>query len=78
MAIGEKFDVSGLDDTATARRDHYTNAQNWVAKGEENLLRNIPEVWAGAVEMLYGANMISEQVDPTTLYTHALLEQALA
>ncbi|MGI3166932.1 ABC transporter substrate-binding protein [Pseudooceanicola sp. 200-1SW] len=76
--IGEKFDVSGLDVAETARKDLYTNARNWVAKGEDNLLRNIPEVWEGAVEMLHEAGMISQAVDPTTLYTNALLEQALA
>ncbi|KAA2315078.1 myristoyl transferase [Pseudooceanicola sediminis] len=78
QAIGGKFDVSGLDDVETARSDLYTNAQNWVAKGDENLLRNVPEVWASAVEMLFEAGMITKQVDPTTLYTNDLLESALA
>jgi NitT/TauT family transport system substrate-binding protein len=78
QAIGGKFDVSGLDDVETARSDLYTNARNWVARGDDNLLRNVPEVWASAVDMLFEAGMITKQVDPTTLYTNALLESALA
>lgn len=77
-AIAGKFSVNGLDDREIARVDLATNAQNWVARGEENLLRNIPEVWANAVSLLHGAGMIGEAVDPATLYTNGPLEQALA
>ncbi|MBU2935207.1 MULTISPECIES: ABC transporter substrate-binding protein [Pacificibacter] len=75
--IGSMHDVNGLSDIETAKRDLATNAQNWMAKGEENLLRNIPDVWAGAAEMLHGQGMIGKAVDPTTLYTNALLDEAL-
>lgn len=75
--IGSLYDVSGLDNPETAREDLYVNAQNWIAKGEENLLRNVPEVWKEAATMLHDAGMIGEAIDPTTLYTNDLLEKAL-
>ncbi|MDO6457585.1 ABC transporter substrate-binding protein [Celeribacter halophilus] len=75
--IGSMHDVNGLSDMETAKRDLATNAQNWLAKGEENLLRNIPDVWSNAVSMLHGQGMIGEAVDPKTLYTNALLDEAL-
>jgi len=76
--IGSSHDVRGLDDVAVARQDLATNAKNWVAKGEANLLRNIPEVWADAVPTLHAAGIIGSSPDPETLYTNALLERALA
>lgn len=76
--IGGSFDVSGLNNMETAQLDLRTNSQNWVAKGEANLLRSVPEVWENAVDLLSSAGMIDTAVDPTTLYTNALLDQALS
>ncbi|WP_220443710.1 ABC transporter substrate-binding protein [Paracoccus luteus] len=77
-AIVEKYDVSGADDLEAARRDLGANAENWMAKGTGNLLRNVPEVWAGAVQLLHDAGMIDSAPDAETLYTNALLDRALA
>ena len=60
-----------------AKEDLATNAQNWISKGEENLLRNIPEVWGNAVSLLDSAGMIDTRPDPTSLYTNMPLERAL-
>ncbi|WP_220154603.1 hypothetical protein [Paracoccus pantotrophus] len=49
-----------------------------MARGPENLLRNVPEIWAHAVETLHRADMLDAAPDPTTLYTNALLERAVA
>ncbi|OWJ77164.1 MULTISPECIES: ABC transporter substrate-binding protein [Haematobacter] len=76
--IATRFDVLGTADRGAAREDLYANAQNWIAKGSENVLRNVPEVWANAVSMLGEAGMIKKPVDPTSLYTNALLDRALA
>lgn len=76
-AIGGKFEVNGLNDMETAKLDLASNAANWIAKGEENLLRNIPEVWDNAVSLLADAKLINARPDATTLYTNALLEKAL-
>ncbi|MEQ8921492.1 MAG: ABC transporter substrate-binding protein [Marinovum algicola] len=77
QAIGSKHSVNGLDDMQVAKEDLATNAQNWISKGEENLLRNIPEVWGNAVSLLDSAGMIDTRPDPTSLYTNMPLERAL-
>jgi NitT/TauT family transport system substrate-binding protein len=76
-AIAGKFGVNGLKDMETAKADLAANARNWAAKGQENLLRNIPEVWDNAVELLSGAGLIASKPDPKSLYTNTLLEKAL-
>ncbi|UFM67013.1 ABC transporter substrate-binding protein (plasmid) [Paracoccus sp. MA] len=73
-----KFTISGASDAELAKRDLETNARNWMARGPENLLRNVPEIWAHAVETLHRADMLDAAPDPTTLYTNALLERAVA
>lgn len=75
--IGEKHDVTGLNNLETAQKDLRANAQNWAAQGNENLLRNVPEVWERAVELLAGAGLIDRKVPATQLYTNDLLDQAL-
>lgn len=76
-AIGQSFQISGLDDMALARRDLAQNAEAWIAKGRNNLLRNVPELWAGAIKLMREAEMIKSSPDPASLYTNALLEKAL-
>jgi NitT/TauT family transport system substrate-binding protein len=76
-AIGDKYDVPGLQNTDTALKDLRANAENWASKGEENLLRNVPEIWERAVELLAGAKLIDKAVPATELYTNDLLDQAL-
>ena len=77
-AIASGHEVNGMADLETARVDLATNAQNWIAKGEENLLRNIPAVWDNAVATLHQSGMIKAAPDPASLYTNALLDKALA
>ncbi|WP_269429289.1 ABC transporter substrate-binding protein [Paracoccus halophilus] len=50
--IGEKHDVSSLKNTETATRDLRANAENWAAKGQQNILRNVPEIWERATKLL--------------------------
>ncbi len=75
--IGKSFEIGGLDDMALAKRDLQGNAQSWIAKGRENLLRHVPDLWAGAVKLMNDAQMIKATPDPATLYTNALLDKAL-
>lgn len=76
--IASKYEVNGIADRAIASEDLRANADNWASKGKENILRNIPEVWDSAVKLLAEAKLINKVVDPQTLYTNSLLEQALA
>ena len=48
-----------------------------MAKGRGNLLRNVPDMWASAVDALSDAGLIKTKVDAKTLYTNALLDKAL-
>ncbi|MGR3659978.1 MAG: ABC transporter substrate-binding protein [Paracoccaceae bacterium] len=75
--IAATHDVRGMDNKETAKVDLAANAKNWVSKGQENLLRNIPEVWENAVTTLDQARMIKSAPDATTLYTNALLDEAI-
>ncbi|MFV0244738.1 MAG: ABC transporter substrate-binding protein [Qingshengfaniella sp.] len=77
-AIGAKHEVNGLSNRETARKDLAANAANWAVRGQENLLRNVPEVWENAVSLLSGAGMIDQVVPAADLYTNDLLDQALA
>ena len=76
-SVSAAFTIPGADNVATASHDLEQNAKNWMAKGRNNLLRNVPEVWASAVEALADAKMIKHKVDASTLYTNALLDKAL-
>lgn len=75
--IGKTFDVGGLDNMDLAKRDLAQNAESWTAKGRDNLLRNVPGVWAGGVKLMADAGIIKSAPDAATLYTNALLEKAL-
>lgn len=78
QAIGSRFEIRTLAEPEVAAQDLRANAELWVANGRENLLRNVPERWAGAVAEMRKANIISRDVDPAVLYTNELLERALA
>ncbi|MFC5584265.1 ABC transporter substrate-binding protein [Nitratireductor kimnyeongensis] len=75
--IGEKHEVTGLSNLETAQKDLRTNAENWASKGNDNILRNVPEVWEKAVGLLADAKLIDKKVPATELYTNDLLDQAL-
>jgi len=76
-AIGAKFEIPGLNDTATALEDLTRNAATWSAKGRENLLRCVPEHWAAASAAMAAAGVIKEKPDPKTLYDNSFLDKAL-
>ena len=75
--IGKEHDVSGLSNMETAQQDLRTNSENWASRGNDNILRNIPDVWASAVDLLSGAGLIDRKVPATELYTNDLLDKAL-
>lgn len=76
-SVGKSFEIRALADRAVANEDLLANAELWVAKGRENLLRNVPEVWASAVEVMGKAGLIETGVDAKTLYTNALWDKAV-
>lgn len=73
--IEEQFEVS-----ANEERDFRTHAlaiYNYMAlaEGEDNLLRNVPEVWANAAEQISKAGM-AEVPDVESLYTNEFIDAA--
>jgi ABC-type nitrate/sulfonate/bicarbonate transport system substrate-binding protein len=76
-SVSGAFSIPGAESLPIATRDLKQNADNWVAKGRDNMLRNVPEMWASAVDALAEAKMIKAKVDAKTLYTNALLDKAL-
>jgi ABC-type nitrate/sulfonate/bicarbonate transport system substrate-binding protein len=71
------FEIPGLGNLDEAVSDLKQNAQTWVAKGRENLLRNVPEQWASAVKVMAETGMIKRPADAATLYTNAIIDKAL-
>jgi ABC-type nitrate/sulfonate/bicarbonate transport system substrate-binding protein len=76
-SIGSGFEVPGLDNVDASVSDMKQNAETWIARGRENLLRNVPDNWASAAKLMAEAKMIDKAVDPTTLYTNALRDKAV-
>lgn len=75
--IARTFDIGTLDDMALAKRDLALNAESWTAKGRDNLLRHVPELWSGAVKLMSDAQMIKSAPEVASLYTNALIDKAL-
>ena len=48
----------------------------WLSEGRENLLRNVPHLWASGVEALR-VNKIADPGDPETLYTNRFVDEAM-
>ena len=76
-AIAGKFEIPGIDDAASASSDLEQNARTWIAKGRENLLRNVPEHWAAALKVMAETGMVKSSVDPTTLYDNSFRDKAV-
>lgn len=76
-AISKAFDIRGLEDMDLVKRDLASNAESWTAKGRENVLRNVPETWAGGLKLMIEAGIVKSKIDATALYTNALLDKAL-
>lgn len=77
-SIGGGFKVRALSDMENAARDLRENSKLWVANGRKNLLRNVPENWAGGVKLMGEAGMIPAGTNPEKLYTNAIWEKASA
>jgi NitT/TauT family transport system substrate-binding protein len=74
--IGGVFEVPGIDDRDTAREDLRGNLDLWLAKGRDNLLRNVPEAWAAGIAGMTEAGFIDPGVDAAKLYTNEIWDAA--
>ncbi|TWF49401.1 ABC transporter substrate-binding protein [Neorhizobium alkalisoli] len=48
----------------------------WLSQGKENLMRNVPALWASGVETLRDSKLTTA-TDPTKFYTNTYIDQAL-
>jgi NitT/TauT family transport system substrate-binding protein len=73
----KQFDIPGLQDMAA--QIEYLKlaiATQWLARGKENLLINLPQVFAAGVAALREAG-IADVKDPAGLYTNRFIDEAL-
>lgn len=75
-SIGQTYKIRGLDDEEASALDLRQNAGLWIANGRDNLLRNVPEYWAGGVKLMEQAGMIPAGTDAGKLYTNAIWDKA--
>lgn len=75
-SIGQTYKIRGLEDEQASSLDLRQNAGLWIANGRDNLLRNVPEYWAGGVKLMAQAGMVPEGTDATKLYTNAIWDKA--
>jgi NitT/TauT family transport system substrate-binding protein len=71
------FDIPGLQklDTQVAYLKRVVD-EAWLSQGRENLLRNVPSLWASGVGALRSAGIVDIK-DPTALYTNRFVDEAL-
>jgi ABC-type nitrate/sulfonate/bicarbonate transport system substrate-binding protein len=71
------FDIPGLADMASqVAYLKLAIATQWLARGRENLLINLPKVWESGVAALRDAG-IADVKDPASLYTNRFIDEAL-
>lgn len=73
--IAEKYDVPGIEKENIALSDLKGNRELWVAQGEENILRNVPELWEHAQSLLISAGSMKET--DRVMYTNKIWEASL-
>lgn len=72
-----QFDIPGIRDidTVVAVSDA-SKEQLWLSRGRENLLRNVPDLWASGFQALREAGIASPP-NPDGLWTNRFVEEAL-
>lgn len=76
--IRADWELPQLDDPEKAKPVLEAIIEMWLAAGEENLLRNVPERWEEGVESFKELRIAAADAEPTDFYTNDLLEEALA
>lgn len=72
-----EFDIPGSDNLEVAIDDLYANSRLWLTNGVENALRNDPDQWAEAVDLLVEAGSLSRRPE-AALYTNDIWDEANA
>jgi NitT/TauT family transport system substrate-binding protein len=72
------WDLPQLEDQEAAFAIIGSTATTWLEEGEENLLRNVPELWEEGLTQLIEQGLVPEGTEATDLYTNDPLDEALA
>lgn len=75
IRAGKDFEIPGIKDLAML--DAYERkaiAQNWLAEGKENLLRNVPRRWQAGADALRQVGF-ADVKDTSVLYTNKFLDE---
>ncbi len=74
---GKEFDIPGIRDLATVVAvSDASKSQLWLARGRENLLRNMPDLWESAFKSLRETG-IASPANPEALWTNRFVDEAL-
>jgi ABC-type nitrate/sulfonate/bicarbonate transport system substrate-binding protein len=71
------FDIAGLADMDSAVAvQKATEDRLWLSEGKQNLLRNLPPLFAAGVQTLRQGG-VADIADPTSLYTNQFIDEVL-
>jgi NitT/TauT family transport system substrate-binding protein len=74
--MGKTYEIPGIRNTAALKATNDLAMKLWVGQGKENLLRNVPSLWAKASEVLVKVG-IAPPLPATDFYTNDLVDRAL-
>jgi len=74
--MGKSYEIPGIRNTAALKATHDLAVKLWVGQGKENLMRNVPSLWAKASDVLVKVG-ISPPLPPTDFYINELIDRAL-
>ncbi|MFT8244871.1 ABC transporter substrate-binding protein [Roseomonas sp. BN140053] len=72
-----EFEIPGIRNLPATVRTFEASRRAWLTEGRENLLRNVPALFANGAAELTDAG-IARLPDPTILYTNRFVDEALA
>jgi NitT/TauT family transport system substrate-binding protein len=76
--IREQFDLAILDDPKKAGPAIDAISSLWVAAGEDEMLRNVPERWEEGLEGFQKLDLVKADAKAETFYTNEFIEEALS
>jgi NitT/TauT family transport system substrate-binding protein len=71
------WDLPQLEDAEAAFNIIGSTASTWLEEGQENLLRNVPELWQTGMAELAEQGLVPEGTEPADFYTNDVLDEAL-
>jgi len=74
---GRSFEVAGIRNMPLTVKTFEASRRAWLSRGRENLLRNLPDLFADGAKELADAGIVTIP-DPTVLYDNRFIEEAFA